>query len=252
MQNKSIKIIAIFAVLALIVVGAMLVFKAISNDDDFASDVEQVQEIELAQNDSDEITQNSSENEKIDYSEKEILKISPSDMVIGDKNAPVVMIEYASLSCPHCASFYREAFPKIKEKYIDTNKVVFVFRDFPLNEPALVGASYARCLAKEGSEKYFATIKNLFKVQDSWAFDGNFVGRLEAIASLDGINSQKFNDCINNKEIQDYILKNRIEVAQELQIKSVPSFFINNELSSGYIDYITLERLIEKKLSEQK
>ena len=184
----------------------------------------------------------------------EILKISADDFVLGDKNAPVTMIEYASLSCPHCASFTRESFEKLKVEFIDTGKVKFAFRSFPLNQAALTAAMFASCQAAankaELPDRYYATIKALFKTQDSWAFDEKFSDKLEAIAGLDGMSSEKFKSCVTNKSLQEKMLKARMEVAKVLQIKSAPSFFVNGEISEGYVDYVTLKKLIEKKLGE--
>jgi len=188
----------------------------------------------------------------------ELLKILPEDYVLGDKNAPVLFIEYASLSCPHCATFVREAFEKLKTEYIDTGKIAFVFRNFPLNHPALAGALLSECQAQSQDnpqsavEKYYSTTKILFRTQDNWAFDQKFIEKLEAIFRLDGMNSQKFNACINDKALQDKILKHRMEVAKSLFIKSTPSFFANGEISEGYVDYLTLKKLIDKKLEESK
>jgi protein-disulfide isomerase len=184
----------------------------------------------------------------------EILQISADDFVLGDKNAPVTMIEYASLSCPHCASFSRESFEKLKSEFIETGKVKFAFRSFPLNQAALSAAMFASCQANENKaelpDRYYATIKALFKTQDSWAFDEKFLDKLEAIAGLDGMSSDKFKSCVTNKSLQEKMLTARMEVAKVLQIKSAPSFFVNGEISEGYVDYATLKRLIEKKLGE--
>ncbi|MBP7709730.1 MAG: DsbA family protein [Rickettsiales bacterium] len=184
----------------------------------------------------------------------EILKISSDDFVLGDKNAPVTMIEYASLSCPHCASFSRESFEKLKAEFVDTGKVKFAFRSFPLNQAALTAAMFASCQANankaELPDRYYATLKALFKTQDTWAFDEKFSDKLEAIAGLDGMSSEKFRSCVTNKSLQEKMLTARMEVAKVLQIKSAPSFFVNGEISEGYVDYATLKKLIEKKLAE--
>lgn len=184
----------------------------------------------------------------------EILQVKNSDFVIGDKNAPVTMIEYASLSCPHCASFARESFEKLKTEFVDTGKVKFVFRSFPLNQAALSADMFATCQADsdktQATEKYYATIKALFKTQDSWAFDEKYSEKLEAIAALDGVSSEKFKACINNKKMQEQKLISRLEAAKGLQLKSAPTFFVNGEISEGYVDYVTLKKLIEKKLTE--
>jgi protein-disulfide isomerase len=180
----------------------------------------------------------------------DLLKISNSDVVYGDRNAPVVMIEYSSLSCPHCASFNREAFEKIKSEYIDTKKVQFVHRDFPLNQPALAAAMFASCQAEKNPEKYYMLIKALFKTQDSWAFDQKFIEKLQSIAKLDGMSADKFNSCVNDKNLQEKFLKDRMEAAQVLQIRSTPTFFINGEMSEGYVDYVSIKKIIDIKIAE--
>ncbi|MBL6664464.1 MAG: DsbA family protein [Rickettsiales bacterium] len=184
------------------------------------------------------------------YQAQGLLKVTKSDRILGDKNAPIVMVEYASLSCPHCASFNRESFGKIKKKYIDSGKLLFVYRNFPLNQPALNAAMYASCHAKDDNEKYFLIIKNLFKTQDAWAFDARFEKRLEALAKLEGMSESDFKKCMNNEQLKQDLLTHRIAVAKSLNVKSVPAFFINGELSSGYVDYVTFEKAIEKKLNE--
>lgn len=185
-----------------------------------------------------------------------LLKVSSSDIIVGNKSAPVTMVEYASLSCPHCASFARESFEKLKTEYIDTGKVQFVYRHFPLNQSALTAAMFSLCQANDNksdlSEKYYSTLKALFKTQDSWAFDEKYEEKLEAIAKLDGMSSERFKSCVNDKALQEKVLTIRMEAAKNLQLKSTPSFFVNGEISEGYIDYQTLKKLIDKKLSEVK
>lgn len=185
----------------------------------------------------------------------ELLKVLPTDYVLGNKDASVLVIEYASLSCPHCADFARDAFEKLKAEYIETGKVKYVYRDFPLNQPALTAAMLAECQAADNKEhadeKYFATIKALFKTQDTWAFDDKFAEKLMAIAQLDGMSADRFQKCISDKKLQDKILHARIEAGKSLQLRSTPSFFINGEISEGFVDYKTLKKVIDAKLSEK-
>ena len=186
----------------------------------------------------------------------EILKISPFDIVYGDKSAPVTFIEYSSLSCPHCASFNRETFERIKSEYIDSKKVKFIHRDFPLNQPALAAAMFALCQAQDHKsemvEKYYGLVKVLFKTQDSWAFDPKYIEKLQSIAQLDGMSPDRFNKCINDQALQHKILELRMEAAKGLKIQSTPTFFVNGEISEGYVDYVSIKKLIDKKLSEAK
>lgn len=188
--------------------------------------------------------------------EKEALvlaKATTNDIIMGNKDAPITFIEYASLSCPHCASFYSDGFAKLKAEYIDTNKVKFIYRDFPLNRPALTAAALALCQVNDrntDSEKYYDFIKALFKTQESWAFVENFNEKLETIAKLDGISTEKFNSCIKDIKLQQSILKARVDAAKILQIQSTPTFIINGEVINGYGGYEEIKMLIDKKLSD--
>lgn len=185
----------------------------------------------------------------------EVLKITDNDIVLGDKNAPITFIEYASLSCPHCAIFYSDAFPKLKTDYIDSGKIKFVYRDFPLNQPALAAGVLALCQVKDANrdaEKYYNFIKVLLRTQESWAFVQDFSEKLKTIAKLDGISNDKFASCMENKDLQERILKNRLQAAQVLQISSTPTFFVNGEVVNGYNGYSDLKNVIEAKLSSLK
>ncbi|MES2677310.1 MAG: DsbA family protein [Pseudomonadota bacterium] len=182
-----------------------------------------------------------------------LLKILPSDIVIGDKNAPVTIIEYASLSCPHCAVFYSDGFSKLKTEYIATGKVKFAYRDFPLNQPALVAGMLAICQVNDrelDAAKYYDFIKVLFRTQEAWAFGEDFTAKLETLAKLDGMSSEKFNQCIKNKTLQEAVLKARLQATQLLQISSTPTFFINGEIISGYGGYNEIKNVIDKKLGD--
>ena len=195
-------------------------------------------------------------NEKLAETRKnsDLMKVLANDYVVGDSNAKVLIIEYASLSCPHCAVFYKEAYERLKDEYISTGKVRFVFRDFPLNQQALVAGAVAECVARDSgeqsSEKYHEIIKILFKAQDSWAFDPKYTEKLETIMKLDGMGQDRFNSCINDKKIHDKILAKRMDASNSLKINSTPTFFINGEISEGYVDYITIKNIIDKKLKQ--
>ena len=185
----------------------------------------------------------------------DLTKVLPRDFVLGDAKAPVTMIEYASLSCPHCASFSRESFKRIKSEYVDSGKVKFVFRSFPLNQPALVAAMVTKCQADAAEnkvEKYYSTLKILFKTQDSWAFDQEFLAKLSSIAGLNSMSGEDFKKCVDDQALQEQMLKNRMEASQSLQLRSTPTFFVNGEISEGYVDYVTLKKLIDKKLKNDQ
>lgn len=194
------------------------------------------------------------EEKKTDVAGIELSKVQDSDIVFGDASAPVTMIEYASLSCPHCASFYSEAFNSIKAEYIDTKKVKFVYRDFPLNQPALNAAMVALCHYRSvGSpEKYHDFIRILFRTQESWAFGSDFVNKLSSIAKLDGMSEEVFNNCLKDTKLQEDILKARIDATKMLEIQSTPSFIINGELIGGFGGLTEIKKILDRKILESK
>lgn len=164
-----------------------------------------------------------------------VLSVRDDDFVAGDENAPVLMIEYASLSCPHCAKFSTEIYPSIKAKYIDTGKLRFVYRDFPHNAPAYYASVVSHCVPKSFYKRF---VKGLFHTQDDWAFNANFMKSLQNIARIAGVSPEKFNSCIEDKDIEDKILKSRQEASQILGISGVPAF---------YIDGLPFEKSISEK-----
>lgn len=182
-----------------------------------------------------------------------LAKEEASDIILGNKNAAITVIEYASLSCPHCADFYSDGFPKLKAEYLDTNKIKFIYRDFPLNQPALIAGMLALCQVDNkvnDSEKYYTFLKVLFRTQESWAYVDNFSEKLKTIAKLDGMSDEKITSCMNDKKLQEKILKARLSAANLLQIQSTPTFIVNGEFINGYPGYDVIKKLIDKKLSE--
>lgn len=163
----------------------------------------------------------------------EVLEVKEHDIVLGDENAPVTIVEYASMSCPHCATFHNETFDELKMKYIDTGKVKFVFRDFPLDEPALRGAMLSRCAGKDGAESFLKYLKVLFSTQQNWAPKKNYVEVLSNIAKLGGMKAEQFEACMTDKDIETEVMTGKYYAARFLEIRSTPSFYINGVLHRG-------------------
>lgn len=150
------------------------------------------------------------------------------EMALGPENAKVVVVEYASASCPHCANFYKETFPALKKDYIDTGKIRFIFREFPHNQPALAAFMLARCAPKE---KYFPLIDMFFEQQDTWLaapLEG-----LQKIAQLAGMTKESFDACLKNEEVAKGIIAVRDKAEKDFGVDSIPTFFINGELLKG-------------------
>jgi protein-disulfide isomerase len=174
--------------------------------------------------------------------------VSPlPDMVMGKADAPVTIIEYSSLSCPHCATFHKDVFPELKTKYIDTGKVRYILREFPLNESALAGTVIARCLEPS---RYFAFIHLLFQKQADWAFKEDALTPLKAYAKQAGLSEDEFNKCIDNEALQKGILAIRDE-GQKKGVNATPSFFVNGMLLKGAPTLQGLEEAMKPYLSDK-
>jgi len=145
---------------------------------------------------------------------------------LGDPNAPIKIQEFASLSCGHCASFHRDVFPALKEKYIDTGKVFFTYVDFPLNAPALEGTLISRCMP---NARYFPFLSMLFSTQANWAFDQNYRELLRQNARLAGMSDNDFDACIANDDLKAKIVETMQAKQQAHGINSTPSFVINDK-----------------------
>lgn len=168
------------------------------------------------------------------------------DHLLGDPQAKVTIIEYASLTCPHCMAYHLETFPQIKEQYIDTGKVAFIFRSLPFNEPALRGAMLAECSGKD----FYKYINVLMKSQDKWAFDGNYMSSLRNIATIGGMGEDAFNACMDNKAIQEKIVAGLTVASQQLGVSSTPTTFINGEKIEGFRTFEQIKERIAPLLGD--
>lgn len=150
--------------------------------------------------------------------------------VIGDANAPVTMIEYSSLSCPHCAAFHKETLPVLKERYIDTGKVKLVLRDFPLEPNALRAAMLAHCA---GPERYARFVEVYFRQQESWAHGRDPMAGIKQLAKLGGLGDSEIEACLANKSVEDGVLQTRLEGQNKYGVQSTPTFIINGKTYPG-------------------
>jgi protein-disulfide isomerase len=182
-------------------------------------------------------------------SKASVLDISKDDLIIGDSSAPITIIEYSSLSCIHCANFHNNTLPYLKEEYVDTGKVRFVFRDFPLNLPALVGSMLLRCVPDIVKYDY---MNAFFLLRKNWVVNDNAKSRSELykIMQTGGMTQEKFDQCIDNDELGNQILQGRIDVQAEFKIQSTPSFIINGVLIGGDKTIKEFRQIIDKILSE--
>ena len=181
--------------------------------------------------------------------EKSVLKITEDDFVMGDPKAPVTIIEYASMSCSHCASFHNNTLGLIKEEYIDTGKVKFVFRDFPYNYPALLGSMIMRCVSPKVRYDY---TNALYLLQKTWVLRENAetTQELYKIMQSGGMTREDFDACITNVDLENKILEEIIAAQKEFNIRTTPSFLINGKLIEGNKPIKDFRQIIDKILSE--
>ena len=158
------------------------------------------------------------------------------DMALGSPKASVTITEYASMSCPHCAAFEQNVFPMIRSKYIDTGKVRYVFREFPLDIKAAAGSMLARCIAKDDSGKYFAVVDLLFKSQSEWA-GPKTTETLKRIGKQAGLTEKNVEDCLKDQAMLDKISADQKYASDVLKVNSTPTFFINGEMVKGETSY---------------
>ena len=169
------------------------------------------------------------------------------EFVQGNPKAKVVVIEYASLTCPHCAHFQEADFPELKKNYIDTGKIRFVFREFPLDIKAAAGSMLARCIAKDDAGKYFAVIDMLFKQQNDWVLK-NTTETLTRIGKQAGLCQQQVEDCLKDQALLDKIAADQKFAADVLKVNSTPTFFINGEMIKGDTRFEEFDKRIKSLL----
>ena len=173
--------------------------------------------------------------------------VSLPDMALGPANAPVTITEYASMTCPHCAAFNENVFPKIKSEYVDSGKVRYVFREFPLDIKAAAGSMLARCIAKDDSGKYFAVIDMLFRQQNDWVVK-NTTETLTRIGKQAGLSQQAVEDCLKDQALLDKIAADQKFANEVLKVNSTPTFFINGEMIRGETSFEEFDKRIKSLL----
>jgi protein-disulfide isomerase len=174
--------------------------------------------------------------------------VSLPDMALGPANAKVTITEFASMTCPHCAAFNAEVFPKIKAEYIDTGKIRYVFREFPLDIKAAAGSMLARCIAKDDAGKYFAVIDLLFKQQLEWA-GPKTTETLTRIGKQAGLSQQQVEDCLKDQALLDKIAADQKYAAEVLKVDSTPTFFVNGEKIKGETSFDEFQKKIDPLLN---
>ncbi len=173
--------------------------------------------------------------------------ISAEDFTLGKTDAPVTVIEYSSLTCPHCADFHVNVLPQIKAAYIDTGKIRMAFRDFPLDQAALAASQVARCA---GHDRHFAMIDLFFKRQPSWAGAADPVAAMGKLAALAGMGEADVKACLANDATEKAVLEQRLLSEKVFDINATPSFIINGTKHSGGMTFDAFKAVVDPLLAK--
>ena len=172
--------------------------------------------------------------------------VSLPDIVIGSAKATVTITEYASMSCPHCAAFGENVFPMLRSNFIDSGKVRFVFREFPLDPKAAAASMLARCIAQDDSEKYLGAIESLFKLQEQLVAQTKetlfFVGKMK------GMSPQEVSGCVKDQAQLDRLAADQQYALKELNVVSTPTFFLTGVKLQGSMSYEEREERLKPML----
>lgn len=180
---------------------------------------------------------------------EELMKpVGLPDLAVGPADAKVTVVEYASMTCGHCAHFTKDVWPDFKKKYVDTNKVRYIFREFPLDNLAAAASMLARCA---GQDKAFPLIEVLFEKQGEWAFgEGNPVPRLFEIAKQAGFTQESFDKCLTDQKLLDEITAARTRASEVFGVSATPTFYINGKKLDGSPTMEKFDAMIEPLLAK--
>jgi protein-disulfide isomerase len=174
------------------------------------------------------------------------------EMMLGDEKAPIQVIEYMSMTCPHCANFHNKTFDAIKTKYVDTGKVRFIIREFPFDPVATAAFMLARSNPQDPKQlatpqQYFAMVSMLFKQQRAWAApaDNNVRNALLQSVKLAGYSQQTFEACLTNQKLLDDVNATAKRGADEFGVNSTPTFLINGKKYSGDMSVESMSKLFD-------
>lgn len=168
------------------------------------------------------------------------------DIEVGAKDAPVTIVEYASMTCPHCAHFHMDVYPTLKSRYVDTGKVRFILREFPLDPLAAAGFMVARCA---GPEKRDAVVELLYRQQKTWAVPDDPAKALLNVLKQAGFTQESFDTCLKDTKLYDAVLKTREIASETFKVESTPTFFINGKKEPGAIPLDQLDKVLEPYLN---
>jgi protein-disulfide isomerase len=191
------------------------------------------------------------------YSDRKDIPIDPKDLaeagplgdtVLGTPGAPVTIIEYASLACPICRSFHGSVLPKLKKAYIDTGKVLYIYREFPIGKSAQAAAAVSRCVP---AKDYFRISERMMANQNKWAAQEIQADALYKLVQDTGLKRDAFDSCLANQSINDGITWSK-QRGRKLGVQGTPTFFINGQKLRGALSFEEMQKVIEPHLASAK
>ena len=176
--------------------------------------------------------------------------ITLDDIVLGNREASVVMIEYFAPTCPHCVSFHKNIFPKIKELYIDSGKIAYVMREFITNQQDLDATILARC--NGSTAKYLEFIDALFEQQNSWVMDKDYKKSLTAMGAIGGVTAEQYESCLQDEQKKNALMAKTVFISQQPKFVGTPSFFVNAVLHEAPYSLEKLSATIDAALNKEQ
>ena len=170
------------------------------------------------------------------------------DMALGEAKAPITIVEFASMTCPHCAAFEQNVFPMVRSKYIDTGKVRYVFREFPLDIKAASASVLARCIAGGDAEKFFGAIDTIFKQQN--AVMEQTKETFLSIGKQNGLDDKAVDSCVGDQAALDKLSADENFAAKQLKVDATPTFFINGKTVKGAMSFEEFEARLKPLLKK--
>lgn len=225
-----------------------LLFSACDNKTD------KVEKTELAESKIKETTElkksDQTETKSQNINQSRRYEIKPDDMVLGNKDAEVILVEHFSMTCPSCSYYHKKVFPELKQKYIDTGKIAYVTREVIANKQDLDATILARC--SDNIDNYYKFIHVLLEQQGNWAFNKNYREILTNIAGLGGISPEQYAKCLNDESISETVIENTRFVATEPTFIGTPTFIINDKHFTKPFTMENLSNAIDQALENVK
>ena len=173
----------------------------------------------------------------------------PGDRALGSGDAPITMVEYYSLDCPHCANFHRDVFPQLKAQFIETGKVRYIFRDYPLSFAALQAAILTHCAPPE---RFFAVIDALLEDVGAWSKAESTLNAVAEVGAGVGVSPEQYQACLDGRVWERQIFESQKYARDVLGVNATPTFFINDQRLEGYLPFEVLARGLNNMLEEIK